>query len=66
MKVYRKYIVAPASILYDSPISQCVYICIATSLLGNGSVKNVFAATNTHVTTEKLLDMQLAMYFVLY
>lgn len=55
MKVYRKYIVAPASISYDSPVSQCVYTCIAPSLLDNGIVKNVFAATNTHVTNRKIV-----------
>jgi hypothetical protein len=36
--------------------SVCVYMFILPSLLGNGLVKRVTAAKNTHATIEESLD----------
>jgi hypothetical protein len=37
-------------------------MCIPLSLLGNGSVRNVSAATNTHKTVEELFPFRFFMY----
>jgi hypothetical protein len=47
--------ISTAYFINPSHQSVCLYVH-PLSLLGNGSVKNVTAATNTYATIEELLD----------
>jgi hypothetical protein len=40
---------------FINPSHQSVFVCIPLSLLGNGSVKNVTAATSTYTTTIRIV-----------
>jgi hypothetical protein len=64
------YIMAPEPISADYllilPISVCLCLFISLSLLGNGTVKNVTATTNTHATIEELLEASFSMRSVPY
>jgi hypothetical protein len=50
-----------SAVYFINSSHQYVY---SLSLLGNGSVRNITATTNTHATIEVLLDASLSMWSV--